>query len=126
VSRVMMPKTLIAVLAAGLVGFVLCAFVGKDKMMMTEDPLLNSLLNGLVGGFGASAFVAYIASIVICGLKDKPFFVVMGVLTLIMPAFSLWPVIGAIRIAKPNSTWARKYYGEEKMQIARARFTKSR
>jgi hypothetical protein len=93
---------------------------------MTDNPLLNSLLNGLAGGLGASAVAAYIAAIVISGLKGKPFMVVMGILTLGMPAFSLWPVIGAIRIAKPNSTWARKYYGEEKMQIALTRFPKAR
>jgi hypothetical protein len=92
---------------------------------MVDDPLTNSLLNGLAGGTGGCIIAAYIAAIVISGLKGKPFFVVMGVLTLGMPAFSLWPIIGAIRVAKPNSRWAEKYYGPEKMQIAIQRFPKA-
>ncbi len=116
------PRTVLAILATGFFGFVFCAFFGKDQM--TGDPLANSLQNGFAGGVGGSLVAAYVAAIVISGLKGKPFFVVMGVLTLGMPTFSLLPVIGAIRIAKPNSTLARKYYDEQKLQIAHARFKK--
>lgn len=35
------------------------------------------------------------------------------------------PVVGAIRIAKPNSWWAHQMYQEQKKQLARSRFYKS-
>jgi hypothetical protein len=57
-------------------------------------------------------------------MKGKRVFATIGVILLFVPGLSLLPVIGAIRIARPNSTWARKYYGQAKMQIARARFPK--
>ena len=56
--------------------------------------------------------------IVICVQKGKPGMAWLGLLT-------GWTVtIGAIRIAKPNSTWARKHYppGGQKMALAMARF----
>jgi hypothetical protein len=43
-------------MVAGLVGFVLCVFIGQDKM--TGNPLLDSLLNGLAGALIASAIAA--------------------------------------------------------------------
>ena len=55
---------------------------------------------------------------VICFLKGKPVFGVLG-----MVGAPVWPIIGAIRIAKPDSWWARKKYGPKKMEIAHRRFT---
>jgi hypothetical protein len=109
--------------AAGAVGFVIGIVLNQDRA--TQDPLLTSLLMGVRGAFITAAIATYIAAIVISGLKGKPFFVVMGLLALAHPAISLLPFIGAIRIAKPNSRWAQKYYGPEKMQIAIARFPKA-
>jgi len=56
--------------------------------------------------------------IVVCVQKGKPGMAVLGV---------LWGwtwVIGAVRVAKPGSTWDRKYYeiGSPKHQLARFRF----
>jgi len=78
-------------------------------------------------------------------MKGKPVFVIIGVVGLLAIAtkpkkesndivrelsaqiiIKVWPVIGAIRLAKPNSTWARRYYGSEKMQLAHMRFPKGR
>ena len=73
---------------------------------------------------GLGAILALFASTaVICFLKGKPVFGILGVLALLFGGFSLWPLIGACRIAKPTSWWARKKYGPEKMDIAHRRFT---
>src|SRR2546430_3532941 len=112
------PKTVVAILAAAAVGFVAELFVGEGKP--TGNPPIDSLLNGLAGAaFGASA-AAYIAALIICGMKGKPVFVIIGVVGLLAIAtkpkkesndivrelsaqiiIKVWPVIGAIRLAKP-------------------------
>jgi hypothetical protein len=54
---------------------------------------------------------------IVCALKGKWAFFFLSIL--------LWPVvpvIGAIRIAKPTSWWARRYYDTEKRRQARERF----
>jgi hypothetical protein len=67
--------------------------------------------------FGLLILGAIVSSIVICGLKGKWGMLVGGFFLGI-----LWPV-GAIRLAKPNSWWARENYqpGSAKMNKARAR-----
>jgi hypothetical protein len=112
-------------LGTGVFVFLLTPFVGRDQMdHMADDPLTNMLLNGLVAGAGGCIFAAYIAAVIFSWMKGKRVFATIGIILLFVPGMSLWPVIGAIRIAKPNSTWARKYYDERKMQIARSRFPK--
>jgi hypothetical protein len=66
--------------------------------------------------------IAYIASYVICAMKGKAWFVITGIVCLPFARISFWPVIGAIRLAKPNSAWARLYYNEDKMEIVRKRY----
>ena len=73
---------------------------------------------------GLGTILALFASTaVICFLKGKPVFGILGVLALLFGGFSLWAVIGACRIAKPTSWWAGKKYGPKKMDIAHRRFT---
>jgi hypothetical protein len=60
--------------------------------------------------------------IVICFLKGKSGFAVLGIFGLFIPVIGGAAIIGAIRIAKPHSRWARKRYGPEKMAIALQRF----
>ncbi len=52
---------------------------------------------------------------IVCALKGKYLFAVAGMLA---PFLSL---IGAIRLAKPNSWWARRRYGEGSKKAIRAR-----
>ncbi len=52
----------------------------------------------------------------ICFLKRKIF---VGVFGLFIPLVAL---IGAVRLAKPNSRWAKQRYGEQKMARSVARF----
>jgi hypothetical protein len=73
---------------------------------------------------GLGTILALFASTaVVCFLKGKPVFGILAVLALLFGGFSLWALIGACRIAKPTSWWARKKYGPEKMDIAHRRFT---
>ncbi len=59
------------------------------------------------------------AGIVINALKGKWGFVALGFLL-----GWAW-LAGAIRLAKPDSFWARRWYGLEKMQRARERFAEA-
>jgi hypothetical protein len=70
-----------------------------------------------------AVFSGYVSVVTICFMKGKQVFGTLGILSLLFGGLSLWAVIGAIRIAKPHSYWARKYYGPEKMKIALTRFT---
>ena len=47
----------------------------------------------------------------------------VGVWTLIVAAAVIAAIVGAIRLARPDSGWARRRYDEAKMAEARARFT---
>jgi uncharacterized membrane protein YjjP (DUF1212 family) len=111
----------LVICAAAVPGFVVGLFV--DEKTSTQ-PVLNTLLNGLFGALAYSICAAYIAALIFSWMKGKRVFAVIGIIMLFVPGISLLPVIGAIRVARPNSTWARKYYGPEKMQIACARFPK--
>jgi high-affinity Fe2+/Pb2+ permease len=111
----------LVICAAAVPGFFVGLFVDEKT---STDPVLNSFLNGLIGALGYSVCAAYIIAVVLSWMKGKRVFAVIGIIMLFVPGMSLLPVIGAIRVARPNSTWARKYYGPEKMQIARARFPK--
>ena len=75
-------------------------------------------------GFGM-ILALFASTAVICFLKGKPVFGVLGILALLFGGLSLWALIGACRIAKPTSWWACKKYGPEKMNIAHQRFTPS-
>lgn len=57
---------------------------------------------------------------VICVMKGKWRFAVFGLF--IHP---LWP-IGAIRLAKPGSFWAKRWYADDKRQRAEQRFNDSK
>ena len=50
-------------------------------------------------------FVAvWVGPAVICFMKGKPWFALLGLF--VVAAFS---IVGAIRLAKPTSSWARRY-----------------
>ena len=51
----------------------------------------------------------------LCFLKGKPFAAILGVL------LPLVAIVGAVRLAKPGSRWARRY-GPSKLERAHARF----
>jgi hypothetical protein len=61
-----------------------------------------------------------IGLLVACWLKGKRGFAVLGV---IVPF--VW-LIGAIRLAKPTSYWAARWYGDAKIAEAEQRFARSK
>ncbi len=102
-------KSIDAIMVAGVVGLAL---------LMNASPI--GLPEGSVGKDGlwfVSAFVIiHIGYTVICMLKGK---LVTGLVGLPMPIFGL---VGAIRVAKPSSFWAKRFYDEKKMAKSEARF----
>jgi len=62
-----------------------------------------------------------IASIVICVQKGKPEMAILAIL------FFPVGIIGALRVAKPKSSWARRYYppDSEKARLSHERFRRA-
>ena len=58
----------------------------------------------------------FIVPATITALKGKQGVVIAGVF--LHPCW--W--VGAIRLARPNSYWARRFYGQDKLRRAKARF----
>ncbi|HWL32524.1 MAG TPA: hypothetical protein VNP89_02865 [Gaiellaceae bacterium] len=65
--------------------------------------------------FVVTLLLAVGASIVICAMKGKWGMVFGGVVLHL-----LW-YVGAIRLAKPNSWWARRFYDASKLATAQSR-----
>jgi hypothetical protein len=78
----------------------------------------------LIGYCGTLGIIGalYIWVIVICFDKGKPKFGTLGIIGLLFGGLSWFAIIGACRLAKPHSTWARRRYGPEKMRLALERF----
>jgi len=64
--------------------------------------------------------LGHIGLCILCMLKGKP---ITGLIGLPVPLFGY---IGAIRLAKPSSFWAKRWYGPKKMARAEARFADNR
>jgi hypothetical protein len=102
-------KSIDAVMIAAVVG--LFMLMGSSPIGVTEE------------GTGTTApivlafiVVVHIAYTIVCLLKGK---LALGLIGLPLPTVSL---LGAIRLAKPNSYWAKRHYGPEKMAKSEARF----
>jgi hypothetical protein len=63
-------------------------------------------------------FVAVLSAPVCTLLKGKPGLLFLGVLV-----HPCW-LFGAIRLAKPGSIWARRFYDDDKLFQAQMRFSK--
>lgn len=66
----------------------------------------------------AAAVLAHVGICVICLLKGK---LVVGLAGLPLPTVSF---LGAVRVAKPESFWARRFYGEQKLTRASRRHSR--
>jgi hypothetical protein len=95
-----------------------------DSTSDSQTQTVTSYQAGYLLGF-AMMLALFASTAVICFLKGKPVFGTLGILALFFGGFSLWAVIGACRIAKPHSWWARRNYGAGKMNIAVQRFVLS-
>jgi hypothetical protein len=100
-------KSIDAVMIAAVFGLVL--LTGTSPIGVETD----------TEAFGAwvvfAAVLLHIAITVVCLLKGK---IIMGLVGLPAPLFSY---IGAFRLAKPESFWARRFYGEKKLARATRR-----
>jgi hypothetical protein len=67
----------------------------------------------------AAFTVGFLVPAVVCALKGKPWFVVLGLL-----GSCLFVVVGAIRLAKPGSWWYEQRYDDEQKLRADERFRK--
>jgi lysyl-tRNA synthetase class 2 len=63
----------------------------------------------------AVGLVLHVGLIVVCVLKGK---LTLGLMAIVVP---LLAIVGALRLAKPDSTWAKKVYGEGSRRMSRAR-----
>ena len=88
------------------------AFGLFDQLYIVFANDVADVVHATVGFWGLLGMVLA----VFCFLKEKFWIGVAG--------FFIWPiaVIGAIRLGRPGSPWARRFYGEEKMAKATERF----
>lgn len=63
----------------------------------------------------ALLLVLHVALVVVCFLKGK---LKLALVAIVVPGVA---IVGSLRLAKPDSMWARKLYGEESRRLARAR-----
>lgn len=81
-------------------------------------PTVNNILATAAGTLFIIAIIAlWTVCPVISAMKGKYGMLVLGLL--IHPCWAF----AAIRLAKPDSYWARRFYGPEKMGQAQLRFT---
>ena len=60
----------------------------------------------------------FVVAAVVTALKGKPWFLVIGLLV------GWFWVFGSLRLAKPQSWWARRFYQGLKLEQSKARFSK--
>jgi hypothetical protein len=102
-------KSIDAVMVAGVVGLVLLAGTspfGVEPGSVQAQGLVITSLGVLV----------HIAYTMLCLLKGK---LATGLIGLPLPLVAL---VGALRLAKPESFWARRFYSERKMSKSEERF----
>jgi hypothetical protein len=102
-------KSIDAVMVAAVVGLALllgASPIGGVRGTLQSQGLIAALV----------AIVVLLAYTVICLLKGK---IPTGLIGLVVPIISL---VGAIRLAKPDSYWARRFYKAAKQAKAGARF----
>jgi hypothetical protein len=102
-------KSIDAVMVAGVVGLALLA--GTSPIGLQPDSVA---LQGLV--VTSVGVVFHISYTIICLLKGK---IVTGLISLPVPLVAF---VGAVRLARPSSFWARRFYSGRKMDRARERF----
>jgi hypothetical protein len=101
-------RSIDAVMIAAVTGVAL--LVGVSPVGVTDADVQTS------GWLAASVFLLFhISYTIVCLLKGK---LVVGLVGLPIPVLSL---VGAVRMAHPESFWARRFYDEAKMGRARGR-----
>ncbi|MGH3366056.1 MAG: hypothetical protein ACRDOY_02515 [Nocardioidaceae bacterium] len=102
-------KSIDAVMVASVIGLAL--LVATSPIGLDPD---TARAQGLLGA--SAGVVVHIGYTVLCLLKGK---LATGLLGFPIPLVAL---VGAIRLAKPSSFWARRWYSEAKIAKAQQRF----
>ena len=63
------------------------------------------------------------AASVLAGISFLKGRIFLGALSVLIPGLGLW---GTIRLSKPHSPWARRFYDEQKLERARRRYPPDR
>ena len=102
---------------AVILGTALCALllISSSPWGVDEDVTRGTVPKSILFGLFASHFVWAI----ICYLKGK---YTVGTVALFLPVVG---IVGSIRLAKPDSPWARRWYDERKLARARDRYEMS-
>ncbi len=102
-------KSVDAMIIAGCLAGMLV--VGMSSWLKLADDVGNTVI-AAVGAVGAVG----IALALVCAAKEK-FWMALG-------SLPLWPIgaIGAIRLAKPHSLWARHFYRHGRLERSRQRY----
>lgn len=100
---------------------VLIAVVVGAALLVGVSPVGNLSTAQEMGAWAAVvAVIAHVGICILCMLKGKP---ITGLIGLPVPIVG-W--VGAIRLAKPSSFWARRWYGPKRTARAEARFAYNR
>jgi hypothetical protein len=96
---------------------VILTVVFLGLVFLVGFPVVIDTSDGLAQGLGVIA--AQLPFWILAGITFAKGKLIMGVVGIFIP---IVPIVTAIRLAKPNSLWAKKFYDEGKMARARARF----
>jgi hypothetical protein len=87
---------------------------GRYQPPMTAVPAVSMLV---AIGYGIAVWSLLLGPAIVLWLKGRSDLVLIGLCTLGL----VW-LVGLTRIAKPDSRWARRFYGPDKLAKARARY----
>ena len=110
-GRLSVDAVVIVVCAASLI------VLGVDPLRSLKDSGAEA---GIVRVTVATYIVVVLIPVVICLLKGKIWTGVVGAF------FGIFAIVGAIRVARPNSPWARRRYATRPKKLARAQRREAR
>lgn len=100
-------KSIDAILVAAAIGVVL--LLQASPLGVDRDPTIGT-------GLYVAIVTVHLATAVVCLLKGK---LATGLIGVVLPLVAL---VGALRLAEPQSFWARRWYGRRKAERSAARY----
>lgn len=85
-------------------------------LLISSLPLASSVSSVARVAFGVVLIGALLGSAVICAMKGKWVFFALGWFS------GIFWIVGASRLGKPNSSWAKRRYGAVQLAEAQLRF----
>lgn len=101
-------RSIDAVIVVGILALI--GVTGFRVWVDTADEVAGEVFAGIAALGALGTLMALVAA-----TKGRLWFAAIGIF--------IWPVaaVGALRLAKPTSVWARRFYGPEKLELARRR-----